>query len=164
MKKLNYLLVSFILITTACTTKDKTDTDVDVESIRSVSMKAAKAFNEGDHESFISFFDDNAILLPENAPSVIGIEPIASHYSIYFETYSFKIINSIKEIQVSGDYAFEIGGWAGSLNPKDGSTQIEFNNKAICIYKRDIDGSWKIYRWMYSSNEAPEEPHTPEIP
>ena len=129
-----------------------------------MSNKVVKAWNEGDYEGFMTFFDDSAILLPQNAPSIIGVQSIASLYSNSFETFTLKVNNTIDEIYASGDYAYEIGAWVGSMNPKDGSTPIEFNNKVLCFCKRQVDGSWKGYRWMYNTNDVPEELHLPEIP
>ena len=136
----------------------------DIQAIRNVSMAVVKTWNEGDYEGFMKFFDDDAILLPQNVPSVKGIQAVSSLYRNSFNNLTFKVSDTIEETQVFGDYAYELGNWTGSMNPKDGSTPITFNNKVICIYKRQADRSWKIYRWMYSSNEVPEELHISEIP
>jgi ketosteroid isomerase-like protein len=160
--------ISFLLITIfvfiACTAEDKVDTKADVEAIRTVSMAVVTTWNEGDYDGFMTYIDDEAILLPQNAPTVKGIEAISSLYSNSFKNFSLEVENSIEEIQVYGDYACELGTWIGSMNPKDGSTPIDFNNKVLCIYKRQTNSLWKMYRLMYSSNEAPEKLHIPEIP
>jgi len=163
MKKLTFLLVTIIFVFIACTTEDKVDNKADIEAIKSISVNVAKAFNEGDYEGFMTFFDDNAILLPQNTRSIVGIQSIGSLYSNSFENFTFNVDNIIEEITVSGDYGYELGNWVGAIIPNDGSMQTDFNNKIMCIYNRQTDGSWKIYRWMYSSNEIPEELLSPEL-
>jgi ketosteroid isomerase-like protein len=41
------------------------------------------------------------------------------------------------------------------MKPKDGSEPFVFDNKTLVIYKRQVDGSWKVFRAMYSSNTSP---------
>ena len=53
---------------------------------------------------------------------------------------------------VFGDYAYSMEIWKGSMNPKDGSTPIVFDNTDMSIYKRQADNTWKIWRAMYNSN------------
>ena len=149
-------LIAIIFILFACTSEKKMDYSTEIETVRNMSMDILNAWNEGDYERFIAYMDENAILLPQNTPSMKGFESISKLYKESFENLNFKVNATIDEIQVFGDYAYEIGTWKGSMNPKDGSTPIIFNNKTIAIYKRQTDGSWKIYRWMYNSNEGAE--------
>ena len=163
MKKITILLVTVIFVFNACTTEDKVDTQADVEAIRNVSINIVEAWNEGDYEGFMNSIDYNAILLPQNAPNIVGIEAIKSLYSNSFENFTFIVNESIEEITVSGDYGYVLGNWVGSMNPVDGSDTINFNNKTLDIYKKQPDGSWLMYRVMYSSNEIPQEQVSPEL-
>ncbi|MFC2085548.1 YybH family protein [Bacteroidota bacterium] len=162
-KKLAILLV-IILIAVSCSTNEKADAENEVKTVRSVSMSVVKAWNEGDYDGFIKFIDDGAILFPQGAPPVKGIKSISSLYSASFESNTFEVSDSNEEIQVFGDFAFEIGTWVGSINPKDGSSPFKINNSVISIYKRQKDGAWKIYRMMYNQNDVPEITHIPDIP
>lgn len=156
MKKLAKLLATIVYLTFACTTADRTDTEADVKSISDNSMKVVKAWNEGDYEGFMKFIDEDAILLPQNAPNIEGIEAIKSLYSNSFKNFTFIVVESLDEINVFGDFGYTLGSWVGSMNPVDGSDPINFNNKVLAIYKKQPDGSWLIYRMFYSSNEIPQ--------
>ncbi len=92
------------------------------------------------------------MILPPNAPPFGGMETIRSIYKTEFGSNDFDITITTEEIHVSGDLAYSHSFWKGSMNPKDGSEPIVFDNKALSIYKRQSDGSWKIWRGMYSSN------------
>ena len=163
MKRLTILLVTVICVFIACTPVDKTNTEADVKAISDVSMKVVEAWNEGDYEGFIKFFNEDAILMPQNAPNIVGIEAIKSLYSNSFENFTFEVKESIEEITVSGDYGYVLANWVGSMNPVDGSDPITFNNKLLDIFKKQPDGSWLMYRVMYSSNEIPQEKVSPEL-
>jgi uncharacterized protein (TIGR02246 family) len=153
MKNISALLtILFILF--ACSTEQKADNSTEINSLRSVSTDIVRAWNEGDYEGFVKYMDDEATLMPQNTSSIKGLEAIRELYKGSFENMEFEVRQTIDEIQVFGDYAYEIGAWEGSIIPKDGSDVVNYNNKTITIYKKDKDGSWKIFRWMYSSNEA----------
>ena len=156
-----FISLSTLVLVVATSCQEKNDIEkeavkADVQAIRNVSMAIVKAWNEGDYEGYIKYMDDDVILLPQDSPSIKGIQAVSSLYKNSFDNLTFKVSDTIEETQVFGDYGYELGNWTGSINTKDGSTPITFNNKVIDIYKRQVDRSWKIYRIMYSSNEAPE--------
>ncbi len=163
MKKMTILLGTIIFIAFACTPVDKTDNEAEAKSISDVSMQVVEAWNEGDYEGFMGFLDEDAILLPQNSTNIVGIEAIKSLYSNSFENFTFIVKESLDEINVFGDFGYTLGNWVGSMNPVDGSDPINYNNKTLAIYKKQPDGSWLVYRMMYSSNEIPQEPVSPEL-
>lgn len=156
MKKLTILLVTIVFVFIACAPVDKTDTEADSKAISDVFSNMKKAFNEANYEAWMRNMDVDAIMMPPNGPSLVGIEAIGSFYNNYFKNYTSIISNgSIEGITVSGDYGFAVENWEGSMNPVDGSDPVNFNNKILCIYKRQTDGSWLLYRGMWNSNETP---------
>ena len=131
------------------------DVEADVEAIKGIIDDILRTWNEGDYEGYIALFDEETVMLPPNAPTVSGMETIRSIYRTHFDSSDFDLSITTEEIHVCGDLAFSRDGWKGSLNPKDGSEPIVFDNKVLSIYKRQSDGSWKIWRGMYSSNTPP---------
>ena len=128
------------------------DIEADVEAIKSLIDESSRAWNEGDYEGFMAIIDEEAMFLPPDAPPFGGMETIGSIYRTEFGSFDFDVTITTEEIHVSGDLAFSLDNWKGSINPKDGSEPISFNNKNLVIYKRQVDGSWKTWRAMYSSN------------
>jgi ketosteroid isomerase-like protein len=100
----------------------------------------------------MAIIDEEAMFLPPNAPTFGGMETIRSIYRTEFDTFDFDLTITTEEIHVCGDLAFSRENWKGSANPKDGSEPNIFDNKNLVILKRQIDGSWKTWRAMYSSN------------
>jgi uncharacterized protein (TIGR02246 family) len=129
--------------------------EVDVEAIKSLGDDCSRAWNEGDYEGFMALIDEEAMFLPPNAPSFGGMETIRSIYRTEFDTFDFNVTITTEEIHVCGDLAISLDNWKGSMNPKDGSEPIVFDNKNLVILKRQVDGSWKTWRAMYSSNTPP---------
>jgi uncharacterized protein (TIGR02246 family) len=131
------------------------DVEADVEAIKSLIDDCSRAWNEGDYEGFMAIIDEEAVFLPPNAPPFGGMETIRSIYRTEFDSFDFNVTIITEEIHVSGDLAFSLDNWKGSMNPKDGSEPNAFDNKNLVIYKRHVDGSWKTLRAMYSSNTPP---------
>ncbi|WP_163323960.1 YybH family protein [Draconibacterium mangrovi] len=123
------------------------------EVISNVSKAIVKAWNECDYKAFIKHVDQDVIVLPQGANSIVGIDALKSFYSDFFKTFTFEVNETLDEITVFGNYAYTVGTWVGSMNPVNGSIPIPFNNAAIGIYKQQPDGSWLVYRNIYNSNE-----------
>ena len=163
MKKLLLILplVFLLCLTFGCQKSEEVseepavDVEADVEAIKSLIDKSSRVWNEGDYEGFMAIIDEEAMFLPPNAPPFGGIETIRSIYRTEFDSFDFNVTITTEEIHVCGDLAFSLDNWKGSMNPKDGSEPIVFENKNLVIYKRQVDGSWKTWRAMFSSNTPP---------
>ena len=132
------------------------DVEADIEAVKSQIKECLRAWNEGDYEGYMALIDEDAMFFPPNSPPVGGMETIRAIYQTEFGSNDFELTITTEEVHVSGDLAFSLDIWKGSMNPKDGSEPIVFNNKNLVIFKRQADGSWKIFRAMYSSNTPPE--------
>jgi uncharacterized protein (TIGR02246 family) len=145
-------------ITVAKAVKRDMNYEADIEAIRSLSQEISRTWNENDFEGWMASIDDDAMILLANGPTLKGIEEIRALYSNSFSLNSFDVTSTTEEIHVEGDIAFSRDTWVGSINPKDGGEPIVFDNKAIFIYKKQADGSWKIWRNIYNSNIPPSPP------
>jgi ketosteroid isomerase-like protein len=152
------LLVFLLCFTFSCQKAEEVaeepavDVEADVEAIKDIIDNIMKTWNEGDYEGYMALIDEEAMFLPPNAPTVSDTETIRSIYKNQFDSVDLDLTIINKEIHVFGDLAFSRDGWKGSLNPKDSSEPILFDNKIITIYKKQPDGSWKIWRAMFNSN------------
>jgi ketosteroid isomerase-like protein len=152
MKKTNIILLAFAFALFACSTNDKPDVTEDLEALKSYSKEVEKEWNEGDFEGFMALIDDEAIFKGPGVPSVVGIEALRDLYYGSFSTLTFNVEITSEEIVVFGDYAYSMEIWKGSMNPKDGSTPIVFDNTDMSIYKRQADNTWKVWRAIYNPN------------
>jgi ketosteroid isomerase-like protein len=131
------------------------DVEADIEATESLINECSRAWNEEDYEGFMAIIDEEAIFLPPNAPSFGSMETIRSIGKTEFGSFDFDVTITTEKIHVSGDLAFSRDLWNGPMNPKDGGEPIVFENKNLVLYKRQVDGSWKTWRAMYSSNTPP---------
>lgn len=135
----------------------------DIKAITGVSEAIVKAWDDGSYEGFMEHFDKDAIVLPQNAPSIVGIDALKALYGDSFKAFKFNVVETLDEVTVFGDYGYTVFTWVGSMTPVNGGEPIPFNNKAIGIYKRQPDGRWLIYRNIYNSNEEMVVQKSPEL-
>jgi ketosteroid isomerase-like protein len=161
MKKSNRLL-SVILLATALAmllsaiSCQKQDTEADIAAINEMYDQYSIYVNTGDLDSFISLWDDNAIRMEPDNPSVIGKENIRKSFEIPFAVFNIKFSHgSDTELQVANDIAFIRGTYTMSLTPKEGGPTTNFDGKALSINKKQADGSWKIYINIFNNNAPP---------
>jgi uncharacterized protein (TIGR02246 family) len=128
--------------------------DVDV---RRVVDGIIAADNTGDLEAVLSFYAEDAILLPPNGDPIRGIEAIRHHYEELFQNSVLYIRAISRETQVNGDWAFDRGTINGQLLPRedeDGKTTGEpktINDKYVMTLHRDGENGWRITRLIWNS-------------
>jgi len=162
MKKLRFhsqvAFVLLLLLTAfSCAKQEKKPSvEEDIAAIKEFYNQYCIQANAGDLDNFLSLWEDNAIRMDPDKPSIIGKENITKFFKPSFELFSVnvKIYGDI-EIQISGDMAFSRGTYTLSLTPKEGGATTTFDGKWLDIDKRQTDGSWKIYIDMVNYNGPP---------
>jgi uncharacterized protein (TIGR02246 family) len=162
MKKLKFncqvALVLLLLFTAfSCTKQEKKPSvEADIAAINELYNQYCSYGNAGELDNFLSLWEDNAIRMDPDKPSIIGKENIRKFFEVPFEQFSTNVaVYGDTEIQISGDMAFARGTYTLSLTPKEGGPKTTFDGKWLDILKRQTDGSWKIYIDMVNYNAPP---------
>lgn len=102
--------------------------------------------------------DDGVILRPGKAP-VVGKEAIYERVAGSFSstTYEEMTIDNV-EVEVSGDMAFARGTYMVKGVANATGEPVFVDGTYMSIFKRQADGSWKLYRDMTHSNIPPTPP------
>ena len=151
MKKSNWLLSTIILAIAlamlfSAISCQKQDTEADIAAINEVWNQWTLACNNGDVELLMSLMDDNMVQMPPNAPTNIGKEAIRPGEEALLGLFDIELPPmSVEEIEIVGDWGFSRLTFTLSLRPKEGGETSTSNGKALSIFKRQADGSWKVY-------------------
>ncbi len=125
----------------------------DVAAIKALNLTAKAAFDAGDAAALADIFAEDAIFMPANEPALVGKEAIQSWIQTIFDQFTFKYTSETLEVDVAGDWAFERSTSAFTATLKAGGEPVfEDNTKDLSIYKRQPDGSWKVYRNISNSD------------
>ena len=125
----------------------------DIAAIRSALDEEMAASKAGDAAAFAACYTDDAVLMPPNEPAVVGKQAIQSCAQAIFDQFTEEGTAQTVEVEVTGDWGFTRLNFTMTLTPKAGGEAIEDNGKWLQIWRRQPDGSWKIYREIYNSDK-----------
>ena len=141
MKKITAIVFVFSIL--SCN-KQKVDTKAEGEKIMQMSKEWSKVASTGDTEKTLSYWADDAILMSSGQPQLNGKKEIKQMVEESFKIPGFQISWQPKSVQVSesGDMAYLLEDSQVSFMDSTGKT-ITQNNKAVTIWRKQSDGSWK---------------------
>ncbi len=130
--------------------------DVDMEAIRQADLAWSAAQASDGLDGTMSFYLDDAILLPPNRPMAIGKEAIREA-SAPIALPGFSVTWQPMKIGVarSGDIGYAIGTFEGTCVASAGNP-MPVKGKYVEIWNKQADGSWKVAADMFSSDSPTE--------
>lgn len=136
-------LFVFATITFSCTQK-KIDTKAEAEKVIQLSKDWSKAASSGDVSKTLSYWADDAIIMSAGQPVLNGKESIKKMVEESFKMPGFRISWEPQKAVVSesGDMAYILEDSQISFLDSTGKSIVE-NNKAVSIWRKQADGSWK---------------------
>jgi uncharacterized protein (TIGR02246 family) len=140
------LLLSFA---TACQTKATSDDDA---ALRKLDDEWSKAAGAKDVDKTISYYSDDAVVMPPNIATLTGKEAIRTLWkSMLTPEFSGGWKATKVEVARSGDLAYVSGTY--EFNEKDDSGKpITDKGKFLEVWKKQADGNWKCVADMFSSD------------
>lgn len=113
------------------------------------------AANKKDVAAMTDLYDENAVLLPKSEEPVLGKAAIGEYYKKLFanpQFVQFTLTSDWNSFHVVGDIAIATSTFEGDVT-RNGK-QIHFRGKNLIVWKKQEDGSWKIFRYMYDEIPA----------
>jgi uncharacterized protein (TIGR02246 family) len=133
---------------------ERTASHTDLQAIDQVRAAHVAALNAGDAQAWAAQFTDDAVQMPPNAPENVGSSKIISWSQGFLEQFRVHFALTVKEVHVSGGWAFERGDYTIELTSKAGGTQMQDVGKYITVYQRRGD-AWRMARDIWNSNNPP---------
>jgi ketosteroid isomerase-like protein len=124
----------------------------DEAAVKSTEANWAKTGSNVDQ--FISFYSDDATVLPPNAPAMTGKETIKKAFTDMMGApgFSLNFQGSKVEVAKSGDLAYTQGTYEMTMNDAKGKPMTE-KGKYLTVWKKQ-GGDWKAVEDMFSSDLA----------
>lgn len=127
----------------------------DDETIKEVLRSYAAFCNDGDFTSWIALWDPQGCQMPPDAPSRVGVDAIRKAMQPAFEGMNLKLdLRTIDEATVFGNLGLTRCTYSLTATPKQGGDTVGVmpDGKALTLYRRQSDGSWKISYDCFNSN------------
>jgi uncharacterized protein (TIGR02246 family) len=136
-----------------CTpTPSAQDTTADIEAIRTFISRATEISRAGDAAAWADLFAEGGIFMPQDQPEATTRQALLASAQSRSDQFNSNIVITPLEIEVFGDWAFARTSLTGTNTPKAGGDAVQIDGKEIAIYRRELDGSWKLWRLIGNEN------------
>lgn len=146
------LVLLLVALATACQTQADTRA-ADEAALKKLDDEWSRAVGARDVEKTVSFYSDDAVMMPPDIPTLTGKEPIRALWRSMLESPSFSGGWQATKIEVarSGDLAYVSGTY--EFNETDaGGRPIADKGKYVEVWKKQADGNWKCVADMFNSD------------
>jgi ketosteroid isomerase-like protein len=152
------IAISTLFLVLACS---PAPAEPDLEAEKSALMQASRnwaaTLKTGDVDSMLSYWSDDAIVLPPDQAAVVGREAIRAYVSGMLAIPGFSITwePELAMVSASGDQGYMIERNTVTFTDSTGATVTQ-RGKAVTIWRKDDQGRWKcvVDTW----NDVPSHP------
>ena len=121
---------------------------VDLEAEKTALMQASRNWaatvTSGNVDSMVSYWADDAVVMPPGEAALVGKEAIRGYVTGMLVVPGFSITWAPEqaEVSVSGDMGYLIERNTATFTDSTGTTQTQLG-KAITIWRKTPEGQWK---------------------
>jgi uncharacterized protein (TIGR02246 family) len=125
------------------------------QAVDQTNAKMTAALQSGDTAAMASVYQDDAVVMMSGMPAWHGHADIATNGRGMFDAMKLSDVKfNTTSLDIEGDYAIETGTYEMTVTPKGGKPAPD-KGKYITVWKKQADGSWKVYRDISNSDSAP---------
>jgi uncharacterized protein (TIGR02246 family) len=137
------IFIAPILFLLSCN-QSKVDQKAEGDKVMQLSKEWSKAASAGDVHKIVSYWADDAVVISAGQPVLNGKQAIRKMVEESYKMPGFRINWQPQSVVVSesGDMAYLLEDSQISFADSTGK-QITINNKAVSIWRKQADGSWK---------------------
>ena len=141
-------LLSFTIVFPA----SAADTKIE-QALRDLDAKWSAAAGAKDVDKTVSYYSDDAVVMPPNAPSATTRETIRSAWKEMLTTPGAAISWKATKVEVakSGDLAYVSGTYEETTTDASGKS-AKGHGKYVEVWKKQADGIWKVVADIWNSD------------
>jgi ketosteroid isomerase-like protein len=123
------------------------------DALRDLDEQWSKAAGAEDVDKTVSFYSDDAIVMPPNAASATTKEAIRALWKDLLTDAKISWKTKKVEVAQSGDLAFSSGTYEVTLNDPTGKS-VNDRGKYVALWEKQADGTWKCAADIWNSDLA----------
>ena len=125
-------------------------TDADGTAIRATVDSFTNAMKAGDYATAASYYTEDAVFMPPNAPAVEGRAGIQKNFESLGRVSAFS--QSVVDLEGLGDLAYARLNFDLTLTPPNFTTPMNDKGKVLIVMRKQADGKWRTAEGMFNSN------------
>jgi ketosteroid isomerase-like protein len=132
--------------------------DTDTTMIQTIWQRYAACVEKGDGAAWLTQYDAEGIQMRPDAPARTKPEldaQVPAAFKARVEANEVKMTINPAEIVVAGSWAYSRGAYVQDFTAKATGQTTHIDGKFLTIFKKQADGSWKIFRDCFNSNVPP---------
>lgn len=123
------------------------------QTVKGMFDKWVATCHAGDVEGWLALWDEGGIQLPPGAPMNVGKAAIRKAEVPLFAAFKFEtFVINVTTTYVDRDLGFACGTTTYTLAPTAGGDKMKGDAKFETLFKRQPDGSWKVFTDTFNSN------------
>jgi uncharacterized protein (TIGR02246 family) len=142
------LLLAFIGAVSAADTKSAIE-----KALRDLDAQWSAAAGAKDIDKTVSYYSEDAVVMPPNAPNAKTRETIRSAWKEMLTTPGAAISWKATKVEVakSGDLACVSGTYEEAMTDASGKP-VKDHGKYVEVWKKQADGTWKVVADIWNSD------------
>ena len=116
----------------------------DARAIREVIATWLRASAEGDGDTVLGLMADDVVFFVAGRPPFGKQEFAASQEGL--GKYRLEATSQVREVRVSGDWAWCSTDLAVAMTPEDGGPAVRRRGNTLSVFRRLSDGRWVLHR------------------
>lgn len=150
--RVSTLLFVLVLLSLSVACQRQADTRAaDEATLRNLDAEWSKAAGAKDLEKTVSYYTDDALILPPNIPTIQGKQGARTMWQGMFSVPGFGGGWKATKVEVSGDLGWVTGTYELSETDASGRPMVD-KGKYLEVWKRQADGSWKCVADMFNTD------------
>ena len=132
------------------------DAEADKAAIRALISRAVEVSQAGNAPAWAALFADGGVYMRQNGPEINTRAGLQEFAQLYLGQFRSQVAITPVEVEVFGDWGFARTTVTGTIQAKVGGDPvpdpIPVDGKEIGVYRRQPDGTWKLWRLIGNSN------------
>ncbi len=143
------------IVVSACNTTPRPHVSqrADLAAISAFNERYLEAINAGDIAALSRLTDDDHIMSAPNRPPTMGKAANDAANERGFQLFRIDEKWMPAETVIAGDLAYQRGTFTVAATPKAGGATRTTHGNFLRIYRRQPDGSWRMTRDMFNSDQ-----------
>jgi ketosteroid isomerase-like protein len=151
-----FALLITLLLLSACAQRDEQTTasvQADLAAIGEARQQLIDALIADDVEKIMDGLTSDHLTMPPNAPTPQTLDALRSWHERRIAEFTMDFVVSSPELEIGGDWAIDRYSSTVTFTPRDSGASIQIPSKGLWIWHHEPDGSWKLSRSIWNSDE-----------